>query len=176
MSCRGTRIKNIQVLRQRFFKILVLSLNLWVNYPSICKKIKHMKKTGIFLAFIFISFLSFAQVQRIVAPKQVDSTGHQPAINDGRNDKIGRKQMMRELELSKDQRSKLKEIRQSNKVKKDEISNDDKLTTEQKDAKLRELQREQAQSTMTILNDEQKAKIKTMRQEMRRKRQQNQNN
>ena len=121
-----------------------------------------MKKTGIFLTLTFISILSFSQVQRVVTPsKQSDAGVTQPGDNNP--EKMNRKKMMRELNLTKEQRSKLKEMRQSNMSKKDAISNDDKLTDEQKEVKLRELKRGQAQSTMTILNDEQKAKMKTMR-------------
>jgi hypothetical protein len=136
-----------------------------------------MKKTGIFLAFTFISFLSIAQVQRVATPsKQADSVMRQPGDNIARNGNVGRRQMMRELNLTREQRSKIKEVRQSNMAKKDAITNDDKLTPEQKDVQLRELKRAQAQSTMMILNDEQKTKLKTMREGMGRKRQQNQNN
>jgi len=71
--------------------------------------------------------------------------------------------MLRELNLTKEQRVKFKEMRQANMAKRDEINNNDSLTQEQKDAKLRELKRTQAQSTMTILNDEQKEKMKAMR-------------
>jgi Spy/CpxP family protein refolding chaperone len=136
-----------------------------------------MKRAGIFSGLIFISFLSVAQVQRIATPsKQPDSVMRQPGENAALNENAGRKQMMRELNLTRDQRAKIKEIRQSNMAKKDAIANDDKLTQEQKDVQLRELKRAQAQSTMTILNDEQKAKIKNMREERRGKGQQNQNN
>lgn len=121
-----------------------------------------MKKTGIFLTLTFISILSFSQVQRVVTPSK-QSNGGVTQPGDNNPEKMNRKKMMRELNLTKEQRSKLKEIRQSNMSKKDAISNDDKLTDEQKEVKLRELKRGQAQSTMTILNDEQKAKMKTMR-------------
>ncbi len=121
-----------------------------------------MKKIGIFLTLFFISFFSFSQVQRAATPsKQSDAAATQPGDNNP--EKMNRRKMMRELNLTKEQRSKLKEIRQSNMSKKDAITNDDKLTDEQKEAKLRELKRGQAQSTMTILNDEQKAKMKAMR-------------
>ena len=83
--------------------------------------------------------------------------------------------MMRELNLTREQRGKIKEIRQSNMAKRDEINNNDSLTPAQKEAKLRELKRSQAQSTMSILSDEQKAKAKAIRQG-RGKDQQNQNN
>ena len=120
-----------------------------------------MKKTGFFIAFSFISFLAVAQVQRVVPQRLNDSTQSRQG-NNGEG-KMNRKKMMRELNLTREQRSKLKEIKQSNLAKKDEISNDDKLTDEQKKVKLKELKRGQVQSTMTILNDEQKAKMRMMR-------------
>jgi hypothetical protein len=122
-----------------------------------------MKKTAFFVTFSLISVLSIAQVQRAVTPKPVDSAkgaGNNIAEKNNRGD---RKQMLRELNLTKEQRGKFKEMRQVNEAKRDEINNNDSLTQEQKDARLRELKRTQAQSTMSILNDEQKAKAMEMR-------------
>jgi len=123
-----------------------------------------MKKTAFFLTFSFISILSLAQVQRVVTPKPVDSTARSNGTMAEKNNPGDRKQMLRELNLTKEQRGKLKEIRQANMAKKDEINNNDSLTQDQKDAKLRELKRSAAQSTMGILTDEQKAKAKAIRQ------------
>lgn len=153
-----------------FFKNNRLSLNLLADLQSILMKMQPMKKATFCLAFTFFSFLSIAQVQRVVTPKPVDS-GSATKENLTDNKKVDRKQMFRELNLSKEQRSKLKEIRQSNTAKRDAISNNDSLTQDQKDARLRELKREQAKSIMPVLNDEQKAKVKSMRG----KRQQNEN-
>ncbi len=130
-----------------------------------------MKKTAFFLTFSFISFLSIAQVQRTVTPRPIDSLGRSNGNVGEKNNRGDRKQMMRELNLTKEQRGKFKEIRQANMAKRDEINNNDSLTQEQKDAKLRELKRGQMQSTMSILNDEQKAKAKAMRQEKGKKQQ-----
>ena len=123
----------------------------------------YMKKAAIFLAFSFISVFSIAQVQRVVTPKPLDSTARSNGNIGEKNNRADRKQMLRELNLTKEQRVKFKEMRQANMAKRDEINNNDSLTQEQKDAKLRELKRTQAQSTMTILNDEQKEKMKAMR-------------
>ena len=122
-----------------------------------------MKKTALLFVLPFIALLSFAQVQRVVTPKPVDSTIHSSENGSEKNNKADRKQMFRELNLTKEQRAKIKEIREANKAKRDAIDSDDKLTQEQKDARLKELKREQAQSTLTILNDEQKAKVKSRR-------------
>jgi len=122
-----------------------------------------MKKTAFFLSFSLISILSLAQVQRVVTPKPEDSTARSNGTATEKNNQGDRKQMLRELNLTKEQRGKLKEIRQANMARKDEINNNDSLNQDQKDAKLRELKRSAAQSTMTILNDEQKEKMKAMR-------------
>lgn len=121
-----------------------------------------MKKLTVLIIFSFIVSLSFAQVQRKAAvTSKPDSAGvitDKKTLSRGEKMKVGR-----ELDLNKEQKSKLKEIRQSAKAKKDAIESDDKLSTAEKQAKLKELQREQAKSTMTILNDEQKEKMKEMR-------------
>jgi Spy/CpxP family protein refolding chaperone len=158
-----------------FKKSLYRPLNLNANFPSMLLKVAFMKKTAFFLAFSFISLLSLAQVQRVVTPKPADSLSRLNGSPDEKNNRGNRKQMMRELNLTREQRGKIKEIRQSNMAKRDEINNNDSLTPAQKEAKLRELKRSQAQSTMSILSDEQKAKAKAIRQG-RGKDQQNQNN
>jgi hypothetical protein len=69
------------------------------------------------------------------------------------------------LNLSKDQKIQLKEARQANKAKKEAIENDEKLSNEEKEAKLKQLHQEQVKNTMGILNEEQKEKIKTKMKE-----------
>lgn len=130
-----------------------------------------MKKGTLFLASTLISLLSIAQVQRTGTPsRKTDSVATAQGTNNTGND-MNKKKMMRELDLTKEQKIKLKEAREANKSKQEAISNDDKLTPEQKDAKMRELRRTQAQNMQGILNEEQKAKMKAMRQEMFKKRQ-----
>ena len=122
-----------------------------------------MKKATLLVALSFISVLSFSQVQRVVTPKAVDSTKGSGGNMNEKNNRGDRKQMLRELNLTKEQRGKFKEMRQANEAKRDEINNNDSLTQDQKDAKLRELKRTQAQGTISILNDEQKAKAMEIR-------------
>ena len=123
-----------------------------------------MKKTTVVLILNLMALLSFAQVQRQATPKALDSTYHAGETRPGKNNRGARKQMMLDLNLTKEQRGKFKEIRQSNMAKREEINNNDSLTQEQKDARLRELKKQQQQSTMSILNDEQKAKARDIRQ------------
>ena len=134
-----------------------------------------MKKGSIFFALTFISVLSIAQVQRTITPsRRADSVSNinapnTPGTNAGGD--MNRKKMIRELNMTREQKIKLNELRQSNKAKQEAISNDDKLTPEQKETRLRALKREQAGNMQTILNDEQKAKMKAMWQERFKKRQ-----
>jgi hypothetical protein len=121
-----------------------------------------MKKLTSLIIFSFIITLSYAQVQRKAAVKNNSDSAavgtDKKTLSRGQKIKVAK-----ELDLNKEQKSKLKEIRQSAKAKKDAVENDDKLSAAEKQAKLKELQREQAKSTMTILNDEQKEKMKEMR-------------
>ena len=73
--------------------------------------------------------------------------------------------MLKELDLSREQKIKLKELRQSMKEKKEAIENDDKLSGPEKETKLKELRKEQAKNTMSILTPEQKVKMLKMRKD-----------
>jgi hypothetical protein len=121
-----------------------------------------MKNLTLLIVGSFIASLSFSQVQRKAA---VANKPDSAAITADRKTLSGKEKIKvaRELDLNKEQKSKLKEIRQSAKVKKEAVENDDKLSATEKQAKLKELQREQLKSTMSILNDEQKEKMKEMR-------------
>ena len=123
-----------------------------------------MKKIIAFFALLFIVAISFAQVQRKknVVNKADSANG---IATDKKISKADKRDLMRELNLSKDQKSKLKEARQTAKAKKAAIENDDKLSEADKQTKLKLLKREQAKNTMGILNDEQKEKMKKIRKD-----------
>lgn len=123
-----------------------------------------MKKIiGVLICSLIIS-LSFAQVQRQkkTADKSDSSLNTTAQKHDAGKD---RKEMMKDLDLTKEQKGKLKEIRQAGKAKKEAIENDEKLNADEKKAKLKDLKKEQAKSTMDILSKEQKLKLLKMRQE-----------
>ena len=126
-----------------------------------------MKKISILLLFAGSISLSFAQVQRTKTASKQSSDSLSATIETKQTGKLKKRQMMRELDLTKEQTGKLKEIKQANKAKTEEVLNNDKLTQEEKDAKLKTLHQQQAKNTLTVLNDEQKAKIKKMRTEKR---------
>ena len=113
---------------------------------------------------LFSSLLSLAQVERKPSPaKQTDSVVDHPGSN--KMDRSEKKDMLKELDLTKEQKIKLKEIRQENKSKKEMIENDSRLSETEKKTRLHALQKEQAQKIQAILTDEQKEKLKAMRQE-----------
>ena len=126
-----------------------------------------MKKISILLLFAGSISLSFAQVQRTKTASKQSSDSLSATMETKQTGKLKKRQMMRELDLTKEQTGKLKEIKQANKAKTEEVLNNDKLTQEEKDAKLKTLHQQQAKNTLTVLNDEQKDKIKKMRTEKR---------
>jgi len=84
--------------------------------------------------------------------------------------KISQKQILQDLNLTKEQKVKIKDIRQDAKTKKEAIENDSTLTETQKAQKLQELKKETSAEVDNILTDEQKAKKKQMRQQFIKKR------
>ena len=129
-----------------------------------------MKKGITLPVLVLVSLFSFAQVQRVAknpVTKQKDSVVHNRESPDANSmATVNRKKLLRDLNLSKDQKINLKDAKQAGDAKKDIISNDDKLSPEQKETMLRELKRAQAQRMQAILNEEQRAKMKAMRQQL----------
>jgi len=110
--------------------------------------------------------ISFAQIRRDVPENTItDST-----------QKISRKEMMDELGLSKEQRVQWKQIQQNNKAQKESIMNNDSLTTEQKKIMLKDLHKQTNNDIDAILSDEQREKMKEIKQEMRDQKANNFNN
>ena len=128
-----------------------------------------MKKWSIALLMSMITLGSFAQVQRNVAPKKDSAEIAMPGETmNGENEqskKEIKKQMIRSLNLTKEQRQKFKEIHQANKEKKESISNNDQLTESQKKNLLKELHKEAAMNMNSLLSEEQRDKVKAMRKE-----------
>ncbi len=128
-----------------------------------------MKKWSFALLMSMIAQGSFAQVQRNVTPKK-DSTemamqGETANKENGQSKKETKTQMIRSLNLSKEQREKFKEIRQANKEKKESIASNDQLTENQKKDQLKELHKEAAMNMNSILSEEQRDKVKAMRRD-----------
>lgn len=120
-----------------------------------------MKKILVALLTTTIFFTAGAQVQRKKATIVTDSTAT-PAPAKTRGEK---KEMMKELNLSKEQKIKLRNLKQDNKAKMDAVQNDAALSDTEKKAHLKELKKQQLLSIMSVLNDEQKAKLKQLRKD-----------
>ena len=125
-----------------------------------------MKKVIVILLMLCVVNISFAQIRRDVQENTTtDST-----------QKISRKEMMDELGLTKEQRVQWKQIQQNNKAQKESIMNNDSLTTEQKKIMLKDLHKQTNNDIDAILSDEQKEKLKEIKQEMRDQKANNLNN
>ncbi len=122
-----------------------------------------MKIPGIVLMLLCCSFLATSQVERKPSPStQSDSTGND--TNRNRLNRNRKKDLIKDLDLSREQKIKLKELRQSNMAKKETIENNLQLNDQDKKRQLHSLQKEQAQNIQAILTDEQKAKFKKNKQ------------
>jgi Spy/CpxP family protein refolding chaperone len=102
-----------------------------------------------------------AQIRRTVPDKPKADSAAAPTTAPG--EKMKRKEMLKELNLTKEQKGKFKEMRKEAKNKKEAIENNDKLSQEEKDKQLKELKKEQFEKTDTLLTNEQKEKFKKMR-------------
>lgn len=122
-----------------------------------------MQKTFIILAFIIIALSARAQVQR-KAPVANDSiaNGSKGAVNK----KTKKRQLLLELNLSKEQKMQVKEIFQTNKSRRAEIMNDETLTDVQKQVRLKQMRTTTAVTLQGILSVEQKEKLKALQRDV----------
>jgi len=120
-----------------------------------------MKKTAFLILLVTICDSGFSQVRRESNIVKEDSV----TVVDTQKDKRSRRDMMKELNLTRDQRQKLKESKSSNQSAKAAIENDNTLTADQKKVKLRELRKAHLEKLKTILSPEQIEKLRKMRQE-----------
>lgn len=127
-----------------------------------------MKKIFSLLLLCSVIITANAQVQRkkTAAADSAAATANKTADSKG-----GRKEMMKDLNLTKLQKHKLKEMRISGKTKMNEIQNDAKLSEADKKTKLKELHKQQMEGTLSVLNDEQKAKFKKMQKNKKQQKQ-----
>jgi Spy/CpxP family protein refolding chaperone len=117
------------------------------------------------IAFIFslITLSASAQIER--KPVAIKKDSSQTVTDEGnKGDKQSRKERMKELNLTREQKGKMKEIMQNGKAAKDAIENDTKLSDEDKKKQKRELQKTQMQKIQAILTTEQIEKFKASKQ------------
>jgi hypothetical protein len=121
-----------------------------------------MKRPVIAFLLSLITISASAQIERKPVVVKADST--QTTGNDTKVDKQSRKERFKELDLTREQKGKLKEIMQSGKAAKDAIEKDAKLSAEDKKKQRRELQKAQMQKIQAILTSEQLEQFKASRQ------------
>lgn len=121
-----------------------------------------MKYPFILLALLLGNLSLSAQIERAPVVGKTDTIKF-TASNEKKN-KQSQKDRLEELDLTKEQKGKLKEIRQSGKAAKDAIESNAQLSEQEKKKQLRNLKMEQAQKVQGILTEEQKAKFKASKQ------------
>ncbi|MEP7238142.1 MAG: hypothetical protein ABI685_09765 [Ferruginibacter sp.] len=117
-----------------------------------------MKSPLVLLIVLLTTLTASAQIERKSTVVKADSA--QAYTSDNTGDKQSRKERFKELDLTKEQRGKMKEIMQNGKSSKDAIENNAQLSEQDKKKQLRELQRAQAVKVQAILTPEQREKFK----------------
>lgn len=114
----------------------------------------------IFVAFFFslCTLTVSAQIER--KPVVVKGDSAHTTDNNNKVDKQTRNERLKELNLTKEQKGKMKDIMQSGKAAKEAIENNIQLSEADKKKQLRELQKAQAQKVQAILTPEQREKFK----------------
>lgn len=112
------------------------------------------------IAFILslVTISASAQIER--KPVVVKTDSFQTVSSGGKVDKQSRKERMKELDLTKEQKDKMKEIVQTGKASKEAIENDTQLSDQDKKKQMRELQKAQMLKIQAILTPEQLEKFK----------------
>ena len=118
-----------------------------------------MKILLIVLAFFLISQDSSAQFKRGNRGNQLDSSMNASGTGMQRN-RQDQMEMIKELNLTKVQKIKLRELHQSMQATKTAIENDPSLTAQQKQGKLKEARMDQLQKINAILTPEQQEQFR----------------
>ena len=116
---------------------------------------------GIAIFLFFISNASLAQIQRTPVKQPADTNTVSPETSKQENP---RKEIFRELNLSKEQKQQLKAINQTTKAAKETIENDNTLTESEKKTKLLTLRKNNAFKINAMLTEEQKKKFRQLKE------------
>ena len=126
------------------------------------EKIQKMKIGFTAFLLCFTTLSASAQIERKPVVTKADST--QTTGTDNKADKQTRKERFKELDLTREQKGKMKEIMQSGKAAKEAIEDNAQLSDQDKKKQMRELQKAQMQKIQAILTPEQLEKFKASRQ------------
>ena len=129
------------------------------------QKNKIMKKIVMLVTLTMMSYFVFAQQKQDSTTAPMEKKHHRGGIHG--------KKTMQDLNLSEDQKKQLKEMKLADKEKKEAILNDSKLTEEQKKDQLKKLHGQRAKDMQAVLTEEQKTKMKAMKEKMRAEKKQN---
>ncbi len=121
-----------------------------------------MKISIIAFTLLLITLSASAQIER--KPVVVKQDSVHTSANDNEVDKQSRKERFKELDLTREQKGKMKEIMQANKAAKEAIENNTQLSEQEKKKQMRELQRSQMMKVQAVLTPEQREKFKASRQ------------
>lgn len=109
------------------------------------------------IAGLFFAANSNAQVKRDVQRSQKMQSDSSHHFRKGK--------MADQLNLTADQKSQVKTLRQDMKQQRDGIMNDQSLTADQKKQKMKDLRKAQSEKMNTILTPDQQAKMKELRKQ-----------
>jgi Spy/CpxP family protein refolding chaperone len=119
-----------------------------------------MKKIISVFLLTMISLSSISQIQRKVITHKTDSaTTETTPVNENES---GRG-IIQELDLTKEQRGKIRAFNQSMKSAKEAIGNNNELSESQKKEKIRTLRKEMSVKIESILTNEQKIKFRELK-------------
>jgi Spy/CpxP family protein refolding chaperone len=123
-----------------------------------------MKKISILVVMVAAIFTASAQIQRNVVkkPTTTDSTQKNQATAEWQ--KPNRKALLKELDLTKEQKLKIKDVRSKNQADEDAINSDPKLTDDEKKQKIRQIKKQHLLQVQALLTNEQKEKFKKMKE------------
>lgn len=117
-----------------------------------------MKTSLIATSLLIFSLNTSAQVERNTETMNKDTSTITKLS--ARPNKQNRKERMKELNLTREQKMQMKEIMQSGKASRESIENNAQLSDAEKKKQLHELKKSQAQKIQAILTPEQRAKYK----------------
>ncbi len=120
-----------------------------------------MKKYFLLLALVSIASTGFSQVKRNAARKSADSS----STSMSREDRMERRDMIKELNLSQEQKVQFRDATKAQKDAKEAIENDSSLSADEKKTKLKELRLSYAEKMKTILTPTQWEQFKKMRKD-----------
>ncbi len=121
-----------------------------------------MKISLLAFTFSLVTLSASAQIERKPVVGRTDTTKLTPLK--GRTVKLGQKERLKELDLTREQKGTMKEIMQANKAAKEAIENNTQLSDQERKKQMRELQKSQMQKIQAILTPEQVEKFKVSKQ------------